>query len=153
MAAFFFVWWNESAQRSTSNTQPIPKHTGTSQPPPLIHNQELFKKSPRGVQRGRGFAAPLRFFAQKKLPHLKDVRAEFTGWRRIRTFEGGANRFTVCPLWPLGNPSVTTNMIIYKIFYICKLFLQKNKKYHNLSIFGKVLDLPKKICYYENGWL
>ena len=27
------------------------------------------------------------------------------GWRRIRTFEGGANRFTVCPLWPLGNPS------------------------------------------------
>ena len=27
------------------------------------------------------------------------------GWRRIRTFEGVANRFTVCPLWPLGNPS------------------------------------------------
>ena len=29
-----------------------------------------------------------------------------SGWRRIRTFEGGANRFTVCPLWPLGNPSI-----------------------------------------------
>ena len=28
-----------------------------------------------------------------------------SGWRRIRTFEGVANRFTVCPLWPLGNPS------------------------------------------------
>ena len=27
------------------------------------------------------------------------------GGRRIRTFEGCANRFTVCPLWPLGNPS------------------------------------------------
>ena len=27
------------------------------------------------------------------------------GGRRIRTFEGGANRFTVCPLWPLGNPT------------------------------------------------
>ena len=27
------------------------------------------------------------------------------GWRRIRTFESVANRFTVCPLWPLGNPS------------------------------------------------
>ena len=25
---------------------------------------------------------------------------------QIRTFEGGANRFTVCPLWPLGNPSI-----------------------------------------------
>ena len=76
-----------SAQRSTSNTEayrhkstphptpqsrnskqprhnvshPTPKHTDTSQHPPLIHNQELLKKSPRGVQRGRGFAAPLRF--------------------------------------------------------------------------------------------
>ena len=29
----------------------------------------------------------------------------YNGWRRIRTSEGGANRFTVCPLWPLGNPS------------------------------------------------
>ena len=28
-----------------------------------------------------------------------------SGGRRIRTFEGGANRFTVCPLWPLGNPT------------------------------------------------
>ena len=27
------------------------------------------------------------------------------GWGRIRTFESVANRFTVCPLWPLGNPS------------------------------------------------
>lgn len=46
---------------------PIPKHTDTSQHPPLIHNQELLKKSLRGVQRGRGFAAPLRFsFSQKK---------------------------------------------------------------------------------------
>ena len=25
------------------------------------------------------------------------------GERRIRTFEGGADRFTVCSLWPLGN--------------------------------------------------
>ena len=84
-----------SAQRLTSNTQaytnrshniphsskatdrnhprhsvphPTPKHTGTSQHPPLLHNQELLKKSPRGVQRGRGFAAPLRFsFCTKKI--------------------------------------------------------------------------------------
>ncbi len=27
------------------------------------------------------------------------------GGRRIRTFEVVDNRFTVCPLWPLGNPS------------------------------------------------
>ena len=30
----------------------------------------------------------------------------FNGWRRIRTFEVVDNRFTVCPLWPLGNPSI-----------------------------------------------
>ena len=31
---------------------------------------------------------------------------EINGRRRIRTFESIANRFTVCPLWPLGNPSI-----------------------------------------------
>ncbi len=29
------------------------------------------------------------------------------GGGRIRTFEGRASRFTVCPLWPLGYPSRT----------------------------------------------
>ena len=29
-----------------------------------------------------------------------------SGGRRIRTTESTANRFTVCPLWPLGNPSI-----------------------------------------------
>ena len=71
---------------------PTPKHTDKSQPRTPHHNprtqnslgttfhiqyrsiqtkvntvshtttQELLKKSPRGVQRGRGFTAPLRFF-------------------------------------------------------------------------------------------
>ena len=27
------------------------------------------------------------------------------GGRRIRTFEGSAGRFTICSLWPLGNPT------------------------------------------------
>ena len=31
-------------------------------------------------------------------------RYKINGRRRIRTFEGSASRFTVCPLWPLGNP-------------------------------------------------
>ncbi len=31
------------------------------------------------------------------------------GW--IRTTEGGASRFTVCPLWPLGNPSETGSRV------------------------------------------
>ena len=28
------------------------------------------------------------------------------GWRWIRTTEASCSRFTVCPLWPLGNPSI-----------------------------------------------
>ncbi len=30
-----------------------------------------------------------------------------TGWRWIRTTEASCSRFTVCPLWPLGNPSMS----------------------------------------------
>ena len=36
----------------------------------------------------------------------RDNNYKNNGWRRIRTFESVANRFTVCPLWPLGNPSI-----------------------------------------------
>ncbi len=34
-----------------------------------------------------------------------DSYEEYGGGGRIRTIEGGAGRFTVCSLWPLGNPS------------------------------------------------
>ena len=39
-----------------------------------------------------------------QLSHI-GLAIKLSGWRRIRTFESVANRFTVCPLWPLGNPS------------------------------------------------
>jgi len=47
---------------------PAPSHTDTSQPNSRPPQPSTPKKSPRGVQRGRGFAAPLRFsfFPQKK---------------------------------------------------------------------------------------
>ena len=48
------------------------------------------------------FVCPIRI-------HLKDG-----GGRRIRTFEGWANRFTVCPLWPLGNPSTLNEYLFTK---------------------------------------
>ena len=35
-----------------------------------------------------------------------------SGWGWIRTTEVTDNRFTVCPLWPLGNPS---KKYLYKI--------------------------------------
>ena len=40
---------------------PAPSHTDTSQPNSRPPQPSTPKKSPRGVQRGRGFTAPLRF--------------------------------------------------------------------------------------------
>ena len=45
------------------------------------------------------------------------INSLVNGWRRIRTSEVVDNRFTVCPLWPLGNPS----MLTYYIKSIIKL--------------------------------
>ena len=93
-----------SAQRSASNTEayrqkstpyptpqpknskqprhnvshPIPKHTDKSQHRITHHNPRTPKKSPRGVQRGRGFTAPLRFStasqSKKTRPSAKKVK-------------------------------------------------------------------------------
>ncbi len=37
------------------------------------------------------------------------------GGGRIRTFEGSAGRFTICSLWPLGNPTTSAGRIIANI--------------------------------------
>ncbi len=37
------------------------------------------------------------------------------GGRRIRTSEGWANRFTVCPVWPLRYPPVFTFQNVYEL--------------------------------------
>ncbi len=44
-------------------------------------------------------------FHQNKKPTYWSVSC-FGGSGWIRTTEGGANRFTVCPLWPLGNTPI-----------------------------------------------
>ena len=58
---------------------PAPSHTDTSQQNSRPPQPSTPKKSPRGVQRGRGFAAPLRFsfFPQKKYcaPFAKKANA------------------------------------------------------------------------------
>ena len=62
------------------------------------------------------------------------------GWW-IRTTESNANRFTVCPLWPLGNPS---SFVLTRINYIRKIFKCKRfftlffiflKKLYNIDSF------------------
>ncbi len=47
----------------------------------------------------------INLFSNKK--HLRTVLGvKFGGRGWIRTTEGAADRFTVCSLWPLGNPSI-----------------------------------------------
>ena len=70
--------------------------------------------------------------SQAKIPG----NLEYSGWRRIRTFEGIASRFTVCPLWPLGNPSVN-EFIIYKEESFCKIFFQLFWCFARQSVFEK----------------
>ena len=57
---------------------PTPKHTDKSQHRITHHNPRTPKKSPRGVQRGRGFTAPLRFStasqSKKTRPSAKKVK-------------------------------------------------------------------------------
>ena len=71
---------------------------------------------------------------------IKNSRANMlwssSGWRRIRTFEGIASRFTVCPLWPLGNPSVN-EFIIYKEESFCKIFFRFFGYFVCQSVFEK----------------
>ena len=50
-----------SKQPRHNVSHPTPKHTDKSQHRITHHNPRTPKKSPRGVQRGRGFTAPLRF--------------------------------------------------------------------------------------------
>ena len=44
-----------------------------------------------------------RILSPARLPVPPRRHVNNNGQRRIRTFEGSASRFTVCPLWPLGN--------------------------------------------------
>ena len=67
-----------SKQPRHNVSHPTPKHTDKSQHRTPHHNPRTPKKSPRGVQRGRGFTAPLRFSlasqSQKPRPPAKEAK-------------------------------------------------------------------------------
>ena len=46
---------------------------------------------------------------KEKSPNANCVQTQSGGGRWIRTIEAESNRFTVCPLWPLGNSSKLWN--------------------------------------------
>ena len=74
------------SKRSTSHrhsvTQPTPKNTKTSQQGHTSPQPGTLKKSPRGVQRGRGFTAPLRFSlssqSKNPMPPAKESKTYIT---------------------------------------------------------------------------
>ena len=74
------------------------------------------------------------------------------GWRWIRTTEAICSRFTVCPLWPLGNPSI-------KILYWQKSKADDRTRTDNLLITNQLLCQLSHIgivlwnnsLYSENG--
>ena len=77
----------------------------------------------------RGILSPLRLPIP---PHLRN------GWRWIRTTEAICSRFTVCPLWPLGNPSIQSHEhIVHKALTIIEYTISTIKKQdHNFKITG-----------------
>ena len=56
-----------------------------------------------GTNRGLRTRYLIHSLSHKKRKHRNFDAFFFGGKRWIRTTEGGANRFTVCSLWPLGN--------------------------------------------------
>ena len=56
-----------------------------------------------------------RILSPARLPVPPRRHVNNNGQRRIRTFEGSASRFTVCPLWPLGNLPIALTIYTYTI--------------------------------------
>ena len=83
----------------------------------------------------RGILSPLRLPIP---PHQRVVApntcrerpaSDANGWRWIRTTEAICSRFTVCPLWPLGNPSMQVTLTIKN----CSICLHKMQDTFTLS--------------------
>ena len=76
--------------------------------PPLRHTKYLLIPFKKISSQPHICSQPCQFRLRNCVhhPHSFKIQSILNGWRRIRTFEGVANRFTVCPLWPLGNRSL-----------------------------------------------
>ena len=61
------------------------------------------------------------------------------GWRWIRTTEAICSRFTVCPLWPLGNPSKISHIQLYDIVLISQYKAYDRTRTDKLLITNQLL--------------
>ena len=69
--------------------------------------------SPRRLRRATGAPprAGFRIHLRNKIKQQHLAMLLFGGGRWIRTTESTANRFTVCPLWPLGNSPIFGSLL------------------------------------------
>ena len=69
-----------------------------------VRRERMDAENRRGLRRGRRIRPPFK----KKNRHAIRRNDFLGGGRWIRTTEVTDNRFTVCPLWPLGNSPIFT---------------------------------------------
>ena len=84
------------------------------------------------------------------LATIDSFHFSINGWRRIRTFEVVDNRFTVCPLWPLGNPSILSSSHLTSIDYTSipqKMQVFFYIFYKKETIYFPILNCCLLICY------
>ena len=80
----------------------------------LVAGLEPARSCPRGILSPLRLPIPPHQRTHCVILYCMDLRAKHcsielinaNGWRWIRTTEAICSRFTVCPLWPLGNPSI-----------------------------------------------
>ncbi len=80
----------------------------------LVAGLEPARGCPRGILSPLRLPIPPHQLTHCVIFYCMDIRAKHcsielinaNGWRWIRTTEAICSRFTVCPLWPLGNPSM-----------------------------------------------
>ena len=80
----------------------------------LVAGLEPARSCPRGILSPLRLPIPPHQRTHCVILYCMDLRAKHcsielinaNGWRWIRTTEANCSRFTVCPLWPLGNPSI-----------------------------------------------
>ena len=66
--------------------------------------------------------------------------------RWIRTTESSANGFTVRPLWPLGNPSIKSALLLYHILSKCPVVFQLSLKPQIFCGAGGGNSHPLRVC-------
>ena len=108
-APYFFTWWMprtgiEPVTRGFSVLCSTNWAIWALSSGDRIWTYDLRVMSPTSFQTAPPRDINIIFTPQTVIP--KSLTFQGNGWRWIRTTEAICSRFTVCPLWPLGNPPI-----------------------------------------------